>query len=376
MKGQLLIAQDLINLGVGKPSDFGLGGSTLSFPFPATTAGAVRAAASGERDPFFEMNKAIGGPVLVSLSSNAATSKVEALWLSRPADAEQAGTKFSAMQPSQWPGGTITDLTGKSSTLGQLWPVARPRGVTAKVEKSADANRWWRADSVLKWLTQEGQEGFQPVLGDTLAMSHQTHVSIDSATQTHQVGGLFNTAGVDLGDRHALWIEHEFEVMPNWLTLGGQGHTARIADELSLPWDSQLLEDLQQALKSATFVRVLLTSPAVFEKSAWHPDWLEKQNNGALTGVPFEGRGRWTLRAALLGGLTSYSGWTGADGYSSGPGRPHRVVPAGAVYWFEVPAGEGLNMMHKTLCNGQWGANGWGQCLVGVATAPANGQYR
>ena len=55
--------------GTGKPLDFGIGGDTLPFPYPATVAGALRAQA-GRENAFYEQKTVpVGPPLLVRLDT-------------------------------------------------------------------------------------------------------------------------------------------------------------------------------------------------------------------------------------------------------------------------------------------------------------------
>jgi hypothetical protein len=146
-------------------------------------------------------------------------------------------------------------------------------------------------------------------------------------------------------------------------------------------------------------------TPAVFEQGGWRPDWIKEVNEGGLSRLVGDwpaqdsvADGRAVLAASgtakdsapaaagaaptTISGLRvvaaaimraqNWSGWQPeSPGARPGPGRAWRVVPAGSVFWFELPAGSDIGnpvaLWGQSLCMGHWQRDGWGRCVVGVA---------
>lgn len=133
--------------------------------------------------------------------------------------------------------------------------------------------------------------------------------------------------------------------------LGGQrgvAHLAGVRDDTHLPTGVDI---------SGTCIKWVTLTPAIFT-GGWLPSWID-QKTGAIKGVETEkverrsgeSRKDWRARfkttpipgklvAASIPKPVPYSGWkahaTGKEG-----AKPTRLcVPAGAVYYFEVPEGE------------------------------------
>jgi CRISPR-associated protein (Cas_Cmr3) len=113
---------------------------------------------------------------------------------------------------------------------------------------------------------------------------------------------------------------------------------------------------------------ITLTTPAIFDVNGWYPDAF---NNAADTFTALLHGVCVTLTAAAIARAQHYSGWVKHEG-KIGPGQPHRVVPAGSVFWFTLANGSQskgfIDELHdKGLCTGAWQADGWGMGLVGAA---------
>jgi CRISPR-associated protein Cmr3 len=79
----------------------------------------------------------------------------------------------------------------------------------------------------------------------------------------------------------------------------------------------------------------VLATPAIF-KNGWLPGWLGDDLTGSPPGLPAV---RIKLTAAAVDRWQPYSGWAMARKH--GQRAIRRLVPAGAVYWFELIAGWG-----------------------------------
>lgn len=120
----------------------------------------------------------------------------------------------------------------------------------------------------------------------------------------------------------ALTIGQQFGI---WHPLGGERRLVHWKQAPSDLWKCP--DDIRDALKDATKVRMVLATPAVF-KDGWKPGWLTNGLEGELSGVKLKlvgvSNGRWK----------AVSGWSLAP--PRGPKPIRRMVPAGSVYYFEV----------------------------------------
>ena len=110
-------------------------------------------------------------------------------------------------------------------------------------------------------------------------------------------------------------------------------------------------EAVKTALESATQIRMVLATPAIFDHG-WRPDWLDAKT---LTGKPIDDGP--TLRLVGVSNIRwkAVSGWSLAP--PRGPKPIRRMVPAGSVYFFEKCGGDGCTLA----------TNGW---LRPVSDAP------
>lgn len=358
--------------GTGKPLDFGIGGDTLPFPFPATVAGALRAQAGSENAFFLQDTVPVGPPLLVRLDTGHQISRV---YLPKPADAVYlAGGQVARLLPSAWPPGTLGDLPS-------AWPGLRPlRLMPESNAKPGEAPAWWHEAAMIAWL----QSGAEPGAAASVALksSQRTHVVIDGDTLSSSDGGLFRSTGIDFfgdGHQHAIWVSSSLPSGSKVDTgaafgrrVGGEGRFAfgEAAPALKLQ-SLDHYEKLRGMLRDAELIRVVLLSPAVFPAGGWLPCWLQAEADHGIRGTHSElpELGKVELVAAALTRTSSFSGWQPAQPGSTqaGPGQAWRVVPAGTVYWFKVSRGTAAAWWWKSLCTGTWAKNGWGCAIVGPA---------
>jgi len=369
----LLHATAPLVLGTGRPLDFGLGGETLDFPFPATVAGALRAAlqvAGGHPpDPFVDPDSVS----LHWLTLMRQWPTPEPLF-ARPADAAYLGGRLMRLAPEPVASDTHTDLPAG------LQGLALP--TDAAHAKPDPAPSWWTAAELSAWLCDPGASqllGPYPVGDPGPKAVRRTHVVIDPGGRGAVEGGLFRSTGIELGgpSGYSLAVSCDAHGLHGAARrLGGEGRFVRF-EAAPTPAMRTPPDAVRRALNEAVRVRVLLVTPAVFESGGWHPDWLSPRGSGAGQQL----HGDWpgeadhsesaglTLVAAAISRAQSYSGWQPAQaGQPAGPGRAWRVVPAGSVYWFDLPAGaNALSLWGRSLCTGQWLRDGWGRCVVGTA---------
>ncbi len=104
---------------------------------------------------------------------------------------------------------------------------------------------------------------------------------------------------------------------------GGERRLAQICEnneDKERAWP-ECPDEIREALTKTRYVRMVLATPALFTHG-WKPGWEE------LGGV------RLTLKAAAVGRRVALSGW---DFQKRGPKAVRWMVPAGSVFYFEVP---------------------------------------
>lgn len=356
--------QDPLVLGTGKPLDFGLGGDTLSFPYPSTVAGALRAAhavASGGLPNAYGRNVHVGAPLLVQAGDGASSRT----WLPRPADTAYVDGEVVPLLPHDVDADAWTDGPAGLLLLGLQKP---------SKSKPDRAPAWWDAQLYSKWLEAPSISGQSAQANSTLgnlATDPRTHVVVDDVGKGAIMGGLFRTKGVsftadlNMGSLHRLGLAVRVTTTEANLAenthrrLGGEGRFARIR---SISPD-KLLPHQPADLDYAKHIRLVLLSPAIFPVGGWRPCWLHEDANGKFCG---ERHGvKLELVAAAIERHGNYSGWRMNEN-RAGPGRAWRVVPAGSVYWFKVVSGNPSTLWNQSLCDGEWADEGWGYALVGL----------
>ena len=377
--------------GTGKPLDFGLGGDSLSFPYPSTVAGAVHAAQCAASGAAPNSYAPIEGLQLQQLALASfdwmQTNAQPTLLLPRPADAVYINQKMLHLAPvGQASKGTPDGEDDSWTDLACGLQILALQGkADDKKGKPDTAPAWWRADDYSQWLANPKSLVDEPISNslDTKT-DERTHVVIDPHGKGAVAGGLFRSTGRDFGPHTqnggspplglaiAIAVQEPQSLQGATRRLGGEGRFVRF-DAPATPWK---LPTKPNGLEAATRIRFILTTPAVFPAKGWHPDALSyDQATQTISGTLSMGGKdiQVTLLAAALSRAQSYSGWQPPekkDGHP-GPGRPWRVVPAGSVYWFEVAAGVAPKLWGQSVCTDtatdRWHSNGWGRGLVGLA---------
>lgn len=385
----LLQPRSPLVFGTGRPLEFGMGGETLSFPYPATVAGALRAAhevASGRAANAFATNGLSLTQLALARFDWLDPDSAPELLLPRPADAVYIAGSMCRLQPTAMPPDCWTDLPDGLRMLGIVGDSDDLKG------KPDSAPAWWTSDQWGRWIADadDACKSEPPYAGpaDTRPDT-RTHVVMDPLGRGSVDGGLFRTTGRDFGPAeggtmgHALAVTTEMSIRDapdgqivsldgQARRLGGEGRFVRIE---SLAEDRFRLPPVPDGLKLATRVRFILTTPAVFPGNGWYPDCLSTLQGAAGAGpriagrIPLEdGDMEIVLVAAAISRAQSWSGWTATKNQlQGGPGRPYRVVPAGSVYWFDVAKGDAPRLWRRSLCDPAWAADGWGHGLVGMA---------
>ena len=315
----------------GRP--FGQGGDTvsLSFPWPSTTAGAVRTWIGDQRKVDFAMAAErqdlckipVHGPLLARRASRALE-----VYLPKPADCLylQDG-KMEALGPGRMASGENMDLWET-----ELLPVFLQSDDRSK---PAAGPAWWSSEVFQRWLQGEA-EALTSALGCAgPAFERRTHVAIAPDTQAAAENLLFQTEGLDFHEENVdygllLHLPEDGAYGAGWLRMGGDGRLGQVTVDTH-GWPA-CEESLARDLCGTERIRLILVTPAVFGQG-WLPGWLDASMEGSPPGFRDI---RLRLRAALVPRWEAHSGW---DLASDQPRAVRRLVPPGAVYWFQVLEG-------------------------------------
>lgn len=320
----------------GRPFDGQAGADEARFPPPSTLAGALRTAHADSTSKSYDTELtqiAVAGPLPVRLGAN------PKLLVPKPADAlyfwneDKTAARLVRAAPK-----SLTEGEGCDLAEGLL-PVQLTEPVKSK---PASGPRWWAWNDFLAWrgavppaptFAQVEQNGWSP-LPDEM----RTHVGIKTETQAAESGKLFQTAGLDFwcradtgqdfpGQRIGLVGRIAGEIAPGLVTLGGERRLSAIAPAPASLWP-EMSGDLVNRIQKAGGLTLTLLTPALFA-AGWKPP--------EIPGL--------TLVAAALDRWQPHSGWDLAQ-WKPRAGR--KLVPAGAVYWYELTGAADLAALWLT----------------------------
>lgn len=324
-------------------------GYGLDWPWPSTLLGALRTACGRDQE------HRIGSPFDADQwrEHAAAVRLGKSLALRRPHDA--AWTSEHRVWPvpadALWlEGGNevyrLDPIPREVATLGRddddtrealWWPRLELAG------KPLPAPRWWSETDFSAWLAGTAV----PVRAreDSLAPARrvQVHVKIRNDELTAEEGILFSHDVLETLEAQAEWaVGVEVQVpeggTPSVATLGSDSRLAKIEE---LP--SSLFEPPQAVLGAfpggCRGLRLVTVTPTCFQRG-WLPDGFQVRDaeyRGQLQGVSSEV----VLRAAFVPRPVHVSGWDMAANNGRGAPKPtSRMVPPGAVYFFECADGQ------------------------------------
>ncbi len=378
----------------GKPfGDIGQSGSAEGFEFPApgTIAGAVRAAyADAVSWEFKDQGKdkkshrrlvesvSVEGPLLAWFGRDHSVS----LLVPKPADAfyyeDNRRLFVQALRPRQ-----AKFLEERCDLPSHLMSLSRDGDVDP--QKPAGGPAYWYLDQVVRWLIENGQRSTGGVgLAGPVAEVRQ-HVTLDADRLAHVRGQFYESAGRDFGStasgnggwdppmglvarlRVAESEQAPGKIVGHMRRVGADGRQAvfRAGGEWPGP-DGNLVKKLAELERGDVF-RLLLVTPAIFE-NGWYPKWLAPNQDGYLEGEIPEANCQVRLVAAAVDRWRPYSGWSMAEGKQR---AIRRMVPAGAVYWFQlldaIPA-DWTKLWLRSVCSHDSIRNdGFGLVLPGLA---------
>lgn len=282
---------------------------------------------------------------------------LDALWLEDRADVH----RLDPVQP-------IAPTLGRDDDDAReaLW-----RPVPDDAQKPLASPRWWSSEEFVTWLAGKPVSVRDEALGTTRRV--QVHVGIRAEELTSDDGVLFSHDVVETLDHDGEWalgVEVALPAgeLPKVATLGSDSRLSRVE---SLP--TTLFEPPASVLEafraSSAGLRLVAVSPLCFAKG-WLPDGLTNTNGeyrGQLAGLDV------ILRAAFVPRPIHVSGWDMAKGE---PKPTSRMVPPGAVYFFEradgKPFGETEAKSLWLAAIGTRTAEGFGRVVPGVWRATRN----
>ncbi|WP_339134968.1 MAG: type III-B CRISPR module-associated Cmr3 family protein [Candidatus Electrothrix sp. GW3-4] len=378
----------------GRPFDQAGDPVSLDFPLPSTLAGACRTAIGDVKNQleeggfnFTQRGAELKGiPVHGPLAALITEEGAEPLF-PKPADAvymrkeskkedperNKIETEILQLIPEDAGADTWSDLPKG------LLPVYPEKELAGKPYKDKKNARWWCQDRLTDWLLNN--ENLKKIAPKNLGWSGpqkelRTHVQLESKTLAAAPSQLFQTNNLSFApgrlnkdeNRHEGWTEEQYGLLahlPNddlkgtsqlFRRIGGEGRIAHMKQHAE-GWPgipealSSELGKLEQD-KEIRGIRLVLATPALFTYG-WRPGWIEDDMTGCPPGFSkdSEPRIRLRLRAFVTPRWEPVSGWdlvknsqdnTEDKQEKKGPGAARavrRMVPAGAVYWFEVRAG-------------------------------------
>lgn len=369
----------------GRPFDDQAGPDGARFPPPSTVSGCLRTAWARQSGRYLGkgmadeqvaelMGVAVAGPLLARVDPLGGLC----LYAPKPADALYFGVGDLARcvraTPARLPESCGMDLPDN------LLPVYLDGG---DKEKSGPGPAWWAWEDLLEFRRyqdpshiQLSEGGWSPPTGDL-----RTHVAIDRNTLAAVSGQLFQTEGLDFGapeglkggaaEGFKLLVHCAEPLAPALVHLGGERRLARLEPRLDAVWPEAPPDWIEDIGRAGGVVLTLLT-PGLFS-AGYRPGWLESSADGWLEGTPpLAPDLRLRLRAAALGRWQPHSGW---DLAAQKPRAGRKLVPAGAVYWFQIlgdPTAADLEALWLTnLCDHlQDRRDGFGLALPAAWTPP------
>lgn len=199
--------------------------------------------------------------------------------------------------------------------------------------------RWWSDERFGGWLAGRSVPAHDPERAFDVSRRVQVHVGIRPESFTADEGVLFSHDVVETLEGDAEWAIG-FEALlpagdtPAVATLGSDSRLAQIEplpEEVFCP-PAAVLDTFRAG---SAGLRLVIVTPACFEKG-WLPDRFEQRGReirGRLGMVNSE----MVLRAAMVPRPVHISGW---DMAAAAPKPTSRMVPPGAVYFFERADGE------------------------------------
>lgn len=381
---------------------------SLTWPFPRTVAGAIRThlltdAIAGpldwrDREAGHDAARraqriAVHGPLRMARFKSEEPWRV---YVPAPADVVPYRETVEAGDGTDKPSDTLSFLALRPETLGEGegcdLPAAgqedspgkaralsrvklKPMRVAQEIKPDAGSPSWWPLDSAARWLGTAGDDeadiraalsfdqvdGKEVVAGlDHVTETGQTHVAIDTETDTGIEGALFTTESRAFRDAPSTGGEIQagslpeqspprispadamlcrvvgmepHDTMQTFLPLGGERRLTYVEpNPPDAAWPAAQIPD-DASRRAARGLRLQLVTPAIFTHG-WLPGWMADGTVPGLKGMGIE----LELVGAAIDRRVPVSGWR--MGRDPGPRAVSYAVPAGGVYFFELKRGE------------------------------------
>jgi CRISPR-associated protein Cmr3 len=393
-----LVARD------GRPFGLNQGNRMRGLPWltPSVVAGSLRTALVKSTQ-----NLEFTDDVLQRLRAVAAAGVFPAagktLFMPAPKDCIWDGTDVHAIRPAPMQEGDGCDLPAAG-----LSPVMLSDEQTPSDFKPTPPPAWWPMPKMVDWLLGRiDQFNFTEEFLRSPATVVRDHVQIDPCRGAADEGKLFTSVGLHLshlerygvaaqGDEDgdgtraiprrfqeiklAVRAESDDASLPfagfdAWHPLGGERRLAhwKQSDDGAM-W--QCPGEVADALKSASHIRMVLATPAIFQRG-WLPGWIDPDS---LQGRPPDVDVEVKLVGAAVDRWKAVSGWSLAPinergeldpkNGKRGPKPIRRTVPAGGVYFFEIVGGDAAALKRLWLRpvsdSEQERRDGFGLALWGV----------
>jgi CRISPR-associated protein Cmr3 len=351
-----LTARDPIIARDGRPFGAGQGNRMrgLSWPLPSVVAGSFRTALV-KAHPDLDFAGDMPQQLMAIEVAGAFPSTGQELYLPAPNDClwdEKTGKVFR-VKPVP-----LGDGEGVDFPLLGLDPVRLTHEQAKDDFKAKPVPAWWPRRKYEEWLTTTNvdfsSDWFDETFLNAGVQETRDHVCLDADTGAAVEGQIFATAGLNVTHLPRYRVDREDGKLPfdkrfapitlsarvrledaklghleelTWHPLGGERRIVhwQCSDASNL-WTCP--DKVKSALGAATRIRMVLATPAVFEKS-WKPGWLTHGLEGTPPGAGVKLR----LVGVSTGRWKAVSGWSLAP--PRGPKAIRRMVPAGSVYFFE-----------------------------------------
>jgi CRISPR-associated protein Cmr3 len=236
--------------------------------------------------------------------------------------------------------------------------------------KPAAIASFWSADIMASWLVNSDGLRFEapktPTHGDSKLVGldqpkkeSRFHTKINPGRGVAEEKHLFETIGLDLNlkDRpEGITLSARIEsdetnpfreiVFGAFTAFGGERRLSYVRTNTKDPHGWRCPKKVEDALKNASLVRMILATPAIFKKG-WLPGWIDEST---LTGTPACIPDNKPDKPILKLVSACVDRWKPLSGFclEYGKTRPkhlRRVVPAGSVYFFTVESGTSADLI-------------------------------
>lgn len=357
MKTLLIGPRDPLIVRDGKPIGGDASIETLPFPFPSTTAGAVRTRMASRNGEFlFAGNDAacealrkvpVHGPILAEIDAEHEDRPVQYLFPAPrdatvfPKERDKNNRVTHVEVRALVPGKLGAEAQMDSLAQAGLRPIVSAKENTDKPFEKAPV--FWTQREFLHWLETGRVSREVPALDELgvegLPTETRVHVVIQPGERVAIDGGLFQTKGLRFAQgrfgktRHfALSLRTEpgtvagqqVDVRDELAPMGGERRLARWRTSKQ-DWPT-LPEEIRQSVLTQKKARIVLLTPAMFCDGAL-PDM--GQTLWAL------GDKRANIAGACVGRPVVVSGWDMTLG-ARGEKPTRRLAPAGSVYFVDL----------------------------------------